>query len=230
MSRVLAFSCCHAPCMLPGYPDFLADARRAWKPKIVICLGDVLDSRCLGRWDSATDPDLPNANVEYEEAKRQVAVLHKMFPNIDVLIGNHDTRRSVAAKQAGLIQQELRAMKEVWATPRWRWHPRYTQFVIDDVIYQHGDRGRQGQNAAYLNAMAEFRSVVQGHIHTRMFVQYAANSGTRVFGMQVGCGVDRHRAEMAYCIPTNGKPIIGCGIIIDGRYGYVEPMDMGVYG
>ena len=120
MSNVLAFSCAHAPAMLSGFPDFLNDTRKAWKCKTVISLGDMIDYRCLGRWDSAADPDLPSMNAEYDEAKRQIGILHKMFPNIDVLIGNHDTRRNTAAKTAGLIKQELRSMKETWATPRWR--------------------------------------------------------------------------------------------------------------
>ena len=100
MSRVLVFSCPHTPCMLPEYPDFLWDNYKDWRCDHAICLGDVMDNRMLNYHEK--NPDLPGPAQEYEEAKAQVAILHKMFPNMDVLIGNHDSLPNRKAKTAGI--------------------------------------------------------------------------------------------------------------------------------
>ena len=53
---------------------------------------------------------------------------------------------------------------------------------------------------------------------------YFANEDAMIFGMSVGCGVDRHTAAMDYGIKFTSKPIIGCGVVIDGVYAVFEPM------
>ena len=53
--------------------------------------------------------------------------------------------------------------------------------------------------------------------------KYYRNEGGRVFGMNVGCGVDHDQLAMYYAIRYNAKPILGCGIVLDGKYAYWEP-------
>jgi hypothetical protein len=45
--------------------------------------------------------------------------------------------------------------------------------------------------------------------------------------MAVGCGVDVQSMAMAYGKHFLYKPIISCGIVIDGRTPVVEYMDLG---
>jgi L-aminopeptidase/D-esterase-like protein len=104
--------------------------------------------------------------------------------------------------------------------------PRFGALKIDGVLYQHGDRGRGGKTSAVLNMQSEFNSVVQGHHHSQAGVWYNANQHVCTFGLQVGCGVDHHVEAMQYGKKYNQKPIVGCGVVIDGRVGLFEPMPL----
>jgi hypothetical protein len=209
--------------MLEDYPDFLWDRYDDWDCNHVICLGDVCDNRILNYWEK--NPDLPGARDEYMEAKKQVAILHDMFPDMDVLIGNHDALPNRQARTAGIPSWFMRSMSDVWETPTWRWHPRYTTFKHEGVLYRHGDKGRRGQyNPALLNGQRNHRSMVQGHFHALAAVNWEFNEERGIFGMQVGCGMDHERAEMEYALLYDHKPAIGCGIVIDGQHAFVERM------
>ena len=61
-------------------------------------------------------------------------------------------------------------------------------------------------------------------MHGQAGVQYFANSSQLIFGMNVGCGLDRDRASMDYGLKFNTKPVLGCGVVIDGKHAYFEPM------
>lgn len=223
MSTTLVFSCPHAPCMLPEFPDFLNDTCKEWKCDHVICLGDVADNRVLNYHEK--NPDLPGAAEEYEEARQQISILHKMFPNIDVLVGNHDALPTRQARTAVIPTWFLKDLNECWGTPTWRWHPRYTTLEHDGVLYRHGDKGRRGMvRPALLNAERNFKSMVQGHYHALLQVMWQFNESHGIFGMQVGCGMDHSRAEMEYALIYDNKPAIGCGIVIDGIHAYTERM------
>lgn len=57
-------------------------------------------------------------------------------------------------------------------------------------------------------------STVQGHLHTQAYVESSVGRRSCVWGMQVGCGVDRRAYAMAYA-KTGPKPAIGCGVVMD---------------
>ena len=44
--------------------------------------------------------------------------------------------------------------------------------------------------------------------------------------MQVGCGIDHEAYAMAYA-KAGKKPAIGCGVVLGGRTGIVELMELG---
>lgn len=223
MSITLVFSCTHSPCMLPEYPDFLWSIYKDWNCTHAVCLGDVVDNRMLTYHER--NPDLPGPIEEYEEAKQQVAILHKMFPNIDVLIGNHDALPTRQARTAAIPTWFIKDLNECWSTPTWRWHPRYHTLIHDGVMYRHGDKGRRGMiRPALLNAERNFASMVQGHYHALLQVMWQFNEDHSIFGMQVGCGMDWKRAEMEYALIYDQKPAIGCGVVIDGIHAYTERM------
>ena len=78
--------------------------------------------------------------------------------------------------------------------------------------------------AAYKNAIAEFKSTVQGHLHAQGGVVYHANGSDCVFGMQVGCGVDHSHPAMNYGRVYAAKPILGCGVVYSSKLAHFEPM------
>ena len=80
--------------------------------------------------------------------------------------------------------------------------------------------------AALKNAKDESRSVVQGHLHAQAGVWYSANQRDRIFGLQVGCGVDHSLEAQAYGKKYNSKPIIGCGVVEGGKMATFVPMEL----
>lgn len=226
MARVLIVGDTHAPCMMDGYVDFLCDIRDQWDCDRIVHIGDLVDWASISYHPKA--PSLKNSEAEFELALEQVQELYQALgTDVDWLVGNHDALTERQATDLGLPLQVLKEYDELWGVSGWNVVPRFGSVTIDGVLYQHGDRGKGGRMAATANAKAEFASVVQGHLHGQAGVEYYANNNLRVFGMQVGCGVDYRKAAMDYGVKYNQKPILGCGVVIDGMTAVFEPMDLG---
>jgi hypothetical protein len=223
MSRVLAFSCTHCPAMHPRFISFLQGVQEKYKTNRVVHLGDGVDWNAISFHER--DPAMPSAVEEYKAAKKQMEQIHKAFPRADYLIGNHSELPYRQARMVGLFDEQLRPFKEFWGLKGWKVHPRFAKLVIDGVQYRHGDSGKGGAvNAAANNSLAEFCSVVQGDKHSQGGVVYHANEKHCVFGMQVGCGVKPGHPAMNYGRKYSSRPILGCGVVIEGKEAYFERM------
>lgn len=221
-NRVLVIGDCHAPCMLDGYIPFLKKIQKKHKCNRVVHIGDLVDWAAISYHEK--DVALPSPVEEYENALRQVRQLYKAFPKVDILVGNHDALPFRKATTIGIPTEALKDFKTLWGLDGWTVHPRFTDLVIDGVIYRHGDKGKGGVMAAYKNAQAEFSSLVQGHLHAQAGVVYHANKEDCVFGMQVGCGCDHHHPAMSYGRVYAAKPIVGCGVVYSSKMAVFEPM------
>ena len=104
---------------------------------------------------------------------------------------------------------------EVLNTPNWKF---VTSVEIDDVLYIHGEAG-----TAKTKARADMRSTVQGHLHTQAYTEYFVGANSRVFGCQVGCGIDAKSYAMAY-MKSGKKPAIGCAVVLGGKTAVNELM------
>ena len=102
-------------------------------------------------------------------------------------------------------------------TPGWNF---VDHVIYDGVQYIHGEGGK-----AHIKCKADMMSTVQGHWHTECYVQYFVGQNFRVFGMQVGCGIDFDSYSMAYA-KRGKKPAIGCGVVMGGHTSLVEMMDL----
>ena len=224
MSNVLVIGDTHCPVMLPEYPDFLNDTRKAWKCDRIVHIGDVADFHCISYHEK--NPEAPSPEEELKSARKQIAILKKVFKFVDVMIGNHDALPKRKASTLGIPYSLVKKPAEIWETPNWIWHERFSTLRIDNVLYQHGDRGRGGQDAAMLNSKENFASLVQGHHHQLSFVKYYANEVARCFAVQTGCGIDWDTAAQSYGFKFNKKPVISCAIVVDGIYAYTEPMKL----
>ena len=94
---------------------------------------------------------------------------------------------------------------------------------LDGVLYEHGT-GSSGKDAAFNRAVAQRCSVVMGHIHSFAGVKYHANPFSRIFGLNVGCGLDIRLYAFEYAKMTVHRPVLGCGIVVDGDVGLFVPM------
>jgi predicted phosphodiesterase len=219
---VLVIGDTHCPAMLEGYITFLKKIQKKHGCVRVVHIGDLVD------WNSISfhekDPSMPSAAEEFSRAYKQVQQLYKAFPKVDYMIGNHSSLPARKARMIGLPDDVIKDFSSLWNLNGWTIHARYADLEIENVIYRHGDKGKGGPMAAHKNAVCEFKSVVQGHLHSQAGVIYHANQGECIFGMQVGCGVDHSNPAMAYGRVYANKPIVGCGVVYSNKLAFFEPM------
>jgi len=208
--------------MHKDYIRFLKKIEKKHKCNRVVHIGDIVDWAAISYHEK--DVSLPSPIDEYKAAVKQVRQLHKAFPKVDMLVGNHDSLPHRKAATIGIPDEALRSFKDLWQLDGWTIHPRFHDLIIDDVVYRHGDKCKGGQMAAHKNAVAEFRSLVQGHLHAQAGVVYHASQEDCVFGMQVGCGVDHKHPAMSYGRVYAQKPIVACGVVYSSKVAFVETL------
>lgn len=222
MARVLVVGDLHEPASHPGYIHFCRDLRSKHRCDKIILIGDVVD------WHSVSfhppEPDAPGAKDEYTMTLRGVASWVKAFPEALVCIGNHDERILRVAASVKIPSAVLRNYKETWDTPDWDWQ---YEHILDDVYYFHGT-GNGGMHPAFGSMRKMLMSVVQGHIHSAAGIKWLANPQRRIFGMDVGCGIDDRAAAFAYGKHQRQRSILGAGVVIDGiPQHFIMPMGEG---
>ena len=218
-SNVLVIPDLHYPAARDGHLDFLSETYEAWGCTETVMIGDLVDNTALSF--HLKNPRLKDPMREYDKARKDIDKLTTRFPKATMLMGNHDANPYRWCMEVGIPEEFMRSPKDLWGLPdQWQVVERFGQHVIDDVIYQHGDRGRA---SALLNAKDEFKSCVQGHHHSKAGVQFFANKHTRIFGMQVGCLVDHKSLCQDYGKKFTSKPILGCGVVLQGTTPIFEP-------
>ena len=78
--------------------------------------------------------------------------------------------------------------------------------------------------ASVKNSKDEHFSNVQGHQHAEFGAWRNDSEAKGIFGMNVGCGVDSRKMAQDYGKKFNRKPVLGCGIVIDGYFPIAVPM------
>ncbi len=215
MSNVLAIGDLHNPFCLKKYLRFCKDVDRKEKCNKVVFIGDIIDNHFSSYHE--TDPDGFSAGQELERAIHCTQRWYKAFPEATVVIGNHDRMAYRKAFSAGVSKYWIKEYNDVLGTPGWDW---VESIEIDGVKYCHGE-GKK----AIQRAKADMKSVVQGHYHTEAYVQWAVGDNFKVFGMQVGCGIDHKSYAMAYG-KHGPKPAIGLGVVKSGKTALNHMMEL----
>ena len=168
--------------------------------------------------------DIPTSPSMFEElalTKKRLKRYYDVFDDVDVIIGNHSRLIMRKAQTGGVPREWIREYNDVLGVPNWRFH---TELEIDGVLYAHGEGG-----TARGKCKNDLQSVVQGHLHTQLYVDYIVGRKNRVFGMQVGCGIDHEQYAFGYA-KAGKKPAIGCGVVIGGKEAIAVPMILENYG
>ncbi|MCP4569184.1 MAG: metallophosphoesterase [FCB group bacterium] len=210
MSRVLVIGDIHEPVSHPKYLQFCQDLYEAWDCNTVVFIGDLLDMHAISF--HAAHPDCPGPSDEYELAYADVQKWCEAFPTAWLTIGNHDARPMRLAESVNIPAKYMRNYAEVWDTPRWKW---VQDVTIDGVYYYHGT-GCTGKTPALNAATARMTSTVIGHCHSKSGVGWGAGPTARIFGMDVGCGIDGAAMNFAYGKHLLKKPILSAGVVLDG--------------
>lgn len=172
----------------------------------VVFIGDIVDQYAWSRWGA--DPDHFDPTGEYNQTLKVLDLLYKMFPVAYLTIGNHDERSKKKASGEGLNRFFLKSFREIYNCPD-TWKIGY-EFEIDGVIYTHGTTGDATKVATQRG-----KSVVQGHYHTKCYVNWIANADSARFGMQVGTAIDLNSHAFAYGKYNTQQPVLSCGVVLD---------------
>lgn len=191
--------------------DFLKAVKKKYKPTTVVCLGDLEDHSAISMHDH--DPDGLSAGKELEELRLKLKPFFKLFPVVKVCTSNHGSLPFRRAFKFGLPKDMIKSYREIIGAPKsWKWSD---YWEIDGIIFEHGDPF-SGQSAAIKAAEQNMQSTVIGHVHAFAGIQYSANSKHLIFGFNTGCLINKDAYAFAYAKKIKRKPILGCGIIIDG--------------
>jgi predicted phosphodiesterase len=222
MARVGIIGDSHEPYSLEGYKEWCADVFDQWDVDTIVHIGDLVDHHSLSFHDS--EPMLHNVHGEYESAIEKLQGWYDLFPELTLIQGNHDLIPARQLRKLGMEPQIfMKPLKEIYGMPEgWKIED---SIVIDDVLYHHGETAG-GVNGFRMDAQKRMQCTVSGHNHSNLGVSYTASDRELVWGMAVGCGVDNTSMAFAYGKHFKNKPIIGCGVVIDGLP-YVEAMDLG---
>ncbi len=215
VSRVLVIGDLHAPFTLNGYLEHCIDVYRRYNCNTVVFIGDIIDNHYSSYHE--TDPNGLSGGDELSLAVKQIVPWYEAFPNATVIVGNHDRMIQRKAFSSSVPREWIKPYNEVLGTPTWEWMDR---LVIDDVQYIHGEGG-----TARTRCRADLMSTVQGHLHTQCYTDWVVGANFKVFGSQVGCGIDFGAYAMAYA-KRGKKPAIGCAVVIDGKTCINELMEL----
>lgn len=173
----------------------------------------------MSQWD--TDSTAMGTMCEFEKALDSMNELYKLFPNVKACISNHTARPYRSANKGGLPSYFLKSYSEILGAPKgWRWQ---YNWEIDNVDYSHG-MGTSGKDAAINCAIKQMQSSVIGHVHSWGGVKYHTTKGGTIFGLNVGCLIDRDTYAFNYARDYRSQPTLGCGIVIEGREAHFVPM------
>ena len=214
-NRILVIGDLHEPFCLDGYLEFCKQTYAKYNCNKVIFIGDVIDNHYSSYHE--TDADGLGGADELDIAISKLQRWYKVFPKADVLIGNHDRLIMRKAQTSSIPSKWIKKYKDVLEVPKWSFIDRV---VYDNVQYIHGEGG-----TAHTKCRADMMSTVQGHLHTQLYTQWFVGAKFKVFGMQIGCGVDNDAYAMAYA-KRGKKPAIGCGVVINGKVAINELMDL----
>lgn len=223
MSRVGIIGDTHIPYELDGYLEFCYDTFKAWKVDKIVHIGDLIDHHALSFHDS--EPILKGANGELMDARERLKPWYEVFPKLTLIRGNHDDIPARQLKKIGMDPEVwLKSLGDVYGFPKgWKVAEEVT---IDGVLYHHGYTSN-GVNGFRNDCARRMQNTVSGHVHGNGGVSANASNHRLVWGLAVGCGVDNEQMAFAYGKHFLRKPIISCGVVIDGKLPIWEPMDLG---
>lgn len=220
-NNVLVIGDPHEPFTKDGYLEFCRRTQEEYDCGTVVHIGDAVDNHAVSYHEK--DPEGMSAGDEFNLALERMKRWYYTFPNVKICIGNHDALPFRKAFTAGLPKTWLKTYQELLQSPStWEWD--FTH-EVNGVIYQHGT-GLSGEMAAINAARENRQSTVIGHLHTVMNTRFLASYKDLIFGVTVGCGIDHEKYAFAYGKQNTRKPVVACGVILDGKLPINIPMNL----
>jgi predicted phosphodiesterase len=221
-NNVLIIGDTHLPFDIEGYLEFCLSIKERCKCDTVVHIGDLVDNHAISYHEH--DPDGWSPAEEMRQVDKKLQDWFVAFPELSICMGNHDRMVDRKSKTVGLPSRAFRPFRDIWNLPK-KWKTDF-QFEIYGVMYEHGT-GYSGDNAHMKACYNNRQSTVIGHTHGNSAIGYVANEKDCIYGMNVGCGIDRHTYAMDYGRDFKKKPIISCGVVTDnGRNPQIFTMQL----
>ncbi len=211
MENALIISDTHFPYEHPDTFDFLEDVSYAYRLTKIMHSGDMVDNH-TGSYHEIEYGTL-SPKEEHYQSKEKIQRLNKMFPKMDVIIGNHGAMSRRKAKTAGIPEDILKSYNDMYEIKGWDWKDKF-YFEVDEYakcLLVHS----MGANTLS-NARNHSHHSIQGHHHGRFGVEFFGDTEVLRWSMTVGCLIDHQAPAFNYgSKATLNRPIIGVGAIID---------------
>jgi hypothetical protein len=158
------------------------------------------------------------------EADKHLKRWFDAFPQVYLCLGNHDRLVHRKALTFGLPNRAIKSFREMWKLPL-GWQDDFS-WEFYGVRFMHGT-GLSGDNAHIKAAERNRQPTVIGHTHHTLGGNYLVSEKDRIYGLNVGCGINRKTYAFAYGRDFLKKPALGCGVITDkGKFWQVFAMDL----
>jgi len=203
-NNVLVIGDIHEPFTLDGYLEFCLEQYHKHECNEVVFIGDIIDNLYASYHETPTCA--MGGDNELELAIKKLAKWYEAFNKATVIIGNHDRLIMRKAQTSNIPSKWIKSYKEVLEVPNWNFTERY---VKDDVQFIHGEGG-----TARFKCRADMMNTVQGHLHTQCYIEHYVGQNFRVWGMQVGTGINHESYAMAYA-KAGKKPAVACAVVKD---------------
>lgn len=197
----------HEPFTDPRYFDFILNIVNKYKIDKVVFMGDEIDNHAISYHEK--DPNGYGIRQEYDLAVLGLEKWFKAFPNSDVLTGNHSSLIKRQVKSAGLLNDWVKPLNDLYKVPTWKFH---TEFETDKFVCGHGDDGKNLKT----KILHWGKSYIQGHYHSESNLFFTSENH---FGLQVGCGVDKTSYAFKYAGKGAKRFIHSAGTYIEGNPG-----------
>ena len=204
MSNILVIGDLHEPFCLDEYLNFCIIKFHEYNCTEVVFIGDVIDNHYSSYHETSADG--MGGSDELDLAIKRISRWYAAFPVAKVIIGNHDRLIMRKAQTSAIPSKWIKEYKDVLEVEGWDFVERYEK---NGVQYIHGEGG-----TASTKCRADMQNTVQGHLHTQCYTQHFVGQKFRIYGTQVGCGINHDSYAMAYA-KYGKKPAVGCAVILN---------------
>jgi len=212
MKRLLILSDVHLPFQHPQAFEFLQKVKKDVRPDHVISVGDIIDLASV-QVSRLSDPNIDSPIFELEKARKEIKILEKIFPKMQICWGNHDLRLLRKAELVGIPRSMLRDINSILEVKaKWTWHDKIIITLPNgqQVYFTHNFKRNAMSSSIELGV-----SFCQGHFHTALSCEFWSSPTALNFALNVGCLINPKAEAFRYQKNFLKRPILGCAAIID---------------
>ena len=225
--RILLISDLHAPYQHPDALDFLNALEERYEFDCVICMGDELDNNYKFSFDDKPESLLPK-DEEISEAKKFIGYLEQVFPEMDLVDGNHNRIRDelFATYENWLfideVDGEFKPKTDYYGRMRglgWKAVGHNNKYQLPDGtdLYVCHDISWSADNLKD-ERRSRNAHIAQGHHHAMFGIDWINEDGIPPFAcVSTGCLIKPDAPAFEYGNKYKGKPVIGCAGFLDSE-------------